>query len=581
MLNSKTKLTMKNKLALITTLIVLTFKLNAQINYDWSNDVEGTSSSSIWSVKASDKGYYSTGIVKGSVTYDQQGNYTYTANGTGSNGDIFFAKYTTSGVIDWIYHFGTTQNDIGLAIEEDSQGNVYLGGYFSDNLNFDPDLTTLGNLNNSGGQDGFIAKYNDQGDLLWVNQIHGTGDDQVRGLAINSDDELIVTGVFSNTATFSNGQGSTTKTSSGNWDIFLSKFDTNGNLIFVESFGSTGNDLGWDVEVDNDDNIVMNGYFTDQVNFDPNGSAVLYFDGGTDGFLAKYNNNGDYIWANKISGDYHDWVVSVGIDSNNDIYCGGYFQSSTLNVDFAGNNMEVAHLESGREGYVVKFNSIGTYEWAQCLKGPGNNEVRFLTVDENDQVFATGYAGNTFAWYPFWYSQPDTTFQSSGAADFFITHIDNNGTVLNTDVFGSNENDISYTIDKKEEKIIIGGYFNETVDFNNDISTVSDHTSIGTERSAFVAVYNDETFEGGVSTDDFETDVFDFNIYPNPTNSQITISSDVAVEAVKIISLDGRTVFNKNFTGDQNEIEIDLDFLSSGKYVVILNSLVMKKLEKL
>ena len=149
---------------------------------------------------------------------------TFAGNTTAGRGDIFIAKYDSSGTQVWVKQFGTTGNDIGYGIALDSSGNSYVTGGSTGAL--------VGT--NAGNYDTFIAKYNSSGTQVWVKQIGTTGNDFGYGIAVDSSGNSYVTG-------YTNG-GLAGNTTAGGDDIFIAKYDSSGTQVWVKQFGTTASD---------------------------------------------------------------------------------------------------------------------------------------------------------------------------------------------------------------------------------------------------------------------------------------------------------------------------------------------------
>src|SRR5204862_6697470 len=113
-----------------------------------------------------------------------------------------------------------------------------------------------GPISSAGGYDAFVAKYNSQGTLLWVKRLGALGDETARGVAIDSQGNIVVVGSFCSSVDF----GGTTLTSVPDpfgriWsDIFVAKYSPTGNLVWADRFGGTQPDTGDAVAFDGSDN---------------------------------------------------------------------------------------------------------------------------------------------------------------------------------------------------------------------------------------------------------------------------------------------------------------------------------------
>ena len=189
----------------------------------------------------------------------------------------------------WAKSAGGTSNDFGRSVSTDASGNVLVTGYFSSaTLTFG--TTTI---INAGLADIFIVKYDPNGNVLWATSAGGTGSEGGTGLAIDSSGNALVTGYYqSNTITF----GTTTLTNTDSIgitsDVFLVRYDVNGNALWAKSAGGTSEDVGCAISTDANGNVLVTGYFgSDSLSF---GNTVLTNDTTNntyDIFVAKLNSS--------------------------------------------------------------------------------------------------------------------------------------------------------------------------------------------------------------------------------------------------------------------------------------------------
>jgi hypothetical protein len=142
--------------------------------------------------------------------------------------DIFIARYNSDGTLAWAKRAGGNGifGDFGLEIAAFSNGSAAVTGFFSGSATFGPGESGETPLNSAGERDIFVARYNPDGTLVWAKGAGGSAFDLGRGIAVLSDNSVLVSGCFSGTtATFGSGEsGETTLTSAGDLDIFVAKF---------------------------------------------------------------------------------------------------------------------------------------------------------------------------------------------------------------------------------------------------------------------------------------------------------------------------------------------------------------------
>lgn len=216
---------------------------------------------------------------------------------------------------------------------------------------FTSSTLTLNNgksLSNVGAYDGYIAKYNNNGLCLWVERIAGSDDsDGLDGIISDNFGNVYVTGLYkSSTLNFNNG---ISLSNSGDYDIFLAKFNDNGLCLWAKRIFGSGDDRSGGITI-NSNYIYLNGSFQSSIlNF--NNNLTLTNSGYNDIFIAKYDISGNCLYVDKIGGTQND--ISINISSTyNNLYLIGSFESSELNF----NNNITLNLTSGMDAFIAKYN---------------------------------------------------------------------------------------------------------------------------------------------------------------------------------------------------------------------------------
>ncbi len=235
--------------------------------------------------------------------------------------DGFLAKYDQSGNFLWAQRFGGSSNDRGTAIATDKSGNVYLTGYFySPTIIFGTD--TLKNAGNVG--DIFIVKFDSSGKILWAKREGAVALEIPHSIHVDSNNNILVTGRFSsNSITF----GSTTLLLAGSMDVFLVKYNSKGELLWAKGAGGGSNDEGYHITTDSSGNIYVAGYFTQPSNF---GSVKLTSEGIADMFLAKYDPAGNVLWAKSAGGRGDDRATGLQTDASGNSYITGFYTNDSI-----------------------------------------------------------------------------------------------------------------------------------------------------------------------------------------------------------------------------------------------------------
>lgn len=173
---------------------------------------------------------------------------------------------------------GGSSGDYGYGVGTDGNGNIYVAGRFAGTATFEST-----NIVSSGGEDIFLAKYNRAGALQWVKKAGGTGDDRASAITVDANGNAYITGRFWGTATF----GATNLVGTGQYDIFVAKYNTSGTLEWVKNAGGTGYDIGNGISLSNGGAVVYitGGFFYDATFADTTVTSA----GNTDIFIASYS----------------------------------------------------------------------------------------------------------------------------------------------------------------------------------------------------------------------------------------------------------------------------------------------------
>ena len=315
-------------------------KLDSSGNVLWAQKLGSTSSDSGYSITTDGAGNtYVTGVLN---AVSSLGNVNGSTNASTSD-DAFITKLDNNGNVLWTKNLGGgvlpsgVLPNRGTGIASDGTGNTYATGYFSG-------TTTFGNitLTSAGNQDVFITKLDSSGNFLWAQKLGGTLADAGVGITSDGAGNIYVTGYFSGTTTF----GSTTLTSAGDKDAFVAKLDGNGNVLWANKLGSTGVDKGLGIITDGLGNIYITGAFNGTATF---GSTSLTSTGDSDAFIAKLDNNGNVLSAQKFGSVSTDLGTGIATDGKGNIYgTGGFSDTATF-----GN---ITHTSAGNtDAFVVKL----------------------------------------------------------------------------------------------------------------------------------------------------------------------------------------------------------------------------------
>lgn len=338
----------------------------------WTKNIGSTGNDAGNSIAVSQNGdFYVTGQFYNGASFDGT-----QITSIGLN-DIFIAKYNTSGTLQWVQAAGGNSYDAGYAIDVDSNGDAYVTGYFRGSAIFGTDTLTA---SSSIGIGTFVVKYSNTGTLLWTKGMgDNSSDNRGQSLIVDNANNVYVTGYFNGTISF----GTFNMTSAGSIDIFLAKYDSNGNPQWARQAGGPQSDWGYDVALDDIGYIYVVGYYSDQANFD---NLQIQSIGNTDAFITKYDNQGNAIWAKRIGGGGSaDTAYGVAIDANGNPYVTGVFQGLA-----AFDNGTTLESRGQNDIFIAKCDSNGNVEWIQSAGSNNGDSGESVTKAPNGDIYVTG-----------------------------------------------------------------------------------------------------------------------------------------------------------------------------------------------
>ncbi len=338
-------------------------------------------------------------------------------------------------------------------------------------------------LTSSGYSDIFIAKAGPSGTWLWAKKAGGTGDDMGRAVALDNTGNVYIIGHFPGSATF----GSTTLNSSGSYDIFVAKLDGNGNWVWAKKAGGTNSDNGHRIAVDSAGNVYITGLFTGTASF---GSSSISSSGGYDVYIAKLNNAGSWQWAKKAGGTGSDYGYGLKPDVDGNVYLSGFFEGSAT---FGSTTLS---SYGDRDIFIAKLTSTGTWLWARKAGGTGADASMKVTLDNEGFVYLGGYFSSTGYFGAI-------TLISAGSSDAFVAKMDANGNWIWASRAGGTSSDSvsGITIDN-DNSVYVTGIFNGVAGFGATSLTSSGDYDVFIARLDSGGTWCNAIKAGGSGTDD-------------------------------------------------------------------------------
>ena len=312
-------------------------------------------------------------------------------------GTIFLAKYEADGHHLWsARHGGSDGSAFDVAV--DRSNRILLTGYFGGTGDLGGEtLTSVAFV------DAFLAKYESDGTHIWSSLYGGAGGmagHQGRSVAADGEGNVVLLGDFMEWIDLGAGP----LVGAGLMDVFLAKFDPNGNHLFSRGFVDPEFQYSSAVSLDDNGQVLASGVFMGTVDF---GGDPLTSAGGFDIFLAKYDANLDHIWSRRYGDAQEQIAEGVAMDGAGNVVCAGFFQGS---VDFGGGPLTSAH---GEDVFLARLDPDGNHLWSARFGSQNDQKASGVAVDAAGRTVIVGSFANTV-------DLGGGPLVSAGASDIFL-----------------------------------------------------------------------------------------------------------------------------------------------------------------
>ncbi|HUH72872.1 MAG TPA: SBBP repeat-containing protein [Chitinophagales bacterium] len=388
----------------------------------------------------------------------------------------------------WATFYGGDLHDYINKVVTDYEGNVYIVGY-TESVNDISTINAFQTAKKSSG-DGFIAKFNSQGDLQWSTYFGANGIDEIFAIAIDQQGYLYVAGKISGGDNTLATPGSNQPSYGGyDSDGILAKFNKEGERQWSTFYGGFDIDYITSLYIDKNDFVYIAGATSTAYNSNNNniGTYGTYRSGHfivPDGFLAKFNSDGVRQWGSYFGGEKFDNITAIVVDDESNIYVAGSTNSlptyistpGAHQVTFGGGNDDIA---------LAKFNHKGQRIWATFYGGTGNEKANALAIDPKGDIYMFGTT-----------TSPDNiatvgSHQStySGSDDAFLAKFNNDGVRKWATYYGGAGGDEGFgLVTDAYGYVYISGYSNSST----GIATLNNYQSDYFDKGdAFLAKFNE------------------------------------------------------------------------------------------
>ncbi len=487
----------------------------------------------------------------------------------------------------------------------DADGNTYLAGKFSFAVTFAP----LAPLTGTDFDDGYVVKYDSEGQALWAVPLTGSGVDVCRGLSLDAENNVYVTGDFSGPALTI---GPLTLTGNGNANIFVAKFTTDGEPVWARNFTDTNGlfETGRSIATNAAGESYVTGNYGGTMAL-PDAPTLTSCTNNTNMFLMKLDTDGNVLWnqspACPDNPGYATWGDKVVLDPDGDLYVAGRFSSENCSV---GDTVLVNGSSGSANILFARYAPDGTMQWVHGIGNVNDDVVRALATDAQGNCYlAINRNGDL--------ELPELTVSASGSVGAYLIAIlkcDREGHFLLGDRIGNSDaNHSVFSITAmSDESFYVGGWFSYNcvidgfyfpfVDFEHDhraflvrynAASVAQQVVLieGEQVCAFQSLSRDEagnlyavsTFRDTATigdlpildipssgmllarSGDFSTgasaavpEEASSSLYPNPSAGRVHIDALLPFDRVEVTDMQGSLLLDHSFT-PRRAVDLELN----------------------
>ena len=369
----------------------------------WLTYYGGSSFDALYGIKIDQEG----NVLTAGETYSRDniatpGAYQTTDNTTYVVPLAFLLKMDNNGNRIWCTYYGGNILAEANAVAVDSKNNVFITGYTQSNAG----ISTPGAYQTAYAgslvahtNSAFLAKFDQNGALVWATYYGGTGGEIAFGLCVDLQDNVLITGTTASTSGLSTSGGwQPASGSPAGDDAFLAKFNNDGQLQWATFYGGTKSDASNCVAVDQANNIIIGGLTNSPNNIASPGALqttvslnVANID--YEAFVAKFTASGDRIWGTYYGNGIADNVLCITTDGQNNIYLGG-MSGSTMYITTPG-SYQPQPQTSSTNAFLSEMSSTGVLQWGTYYGIPGSGKTSGIVELSDGSVVVTGTTEST------------------------------------------------------------------------------------------------------------------------------------------------------------------------------------------
>lgn len=319
----------------------------------------------------------------------------------------------------------------------------------------------------------------------WAKSSIGNHLDYGYSVATDAGGNIYMCGRFySDTITF----GNINLVNAGHLDIFLVKYDPNGNVLWAKRYGGIGYEMARSLAIDRSGNIIICGYFFGTQSFKMDSITLNLSLGGSssnmDILVAKFDPNGNVLWAFSAGGIFRDEANCITTVGESDILVAGLFESSIISL---GNCTLANPLNEEFMPFIVRLDANGNCIWARRVLSDFVNVINSVSSSGDGNAFLAGYSNSrTLTFDSIILNVPATDIDDNG----FVAKYNSSGKIVLVKYFGGNSEDRVFAVhvDGYGDMYATGSFKSATLNLDN--YTLQNIDPSQTRKDIFLAKYN-------------------------------------------------------------------------------------------
>jgi hypothetical protein len=507
---------------------------------------------------------------------------------------------------DWAKLEGHYAYDYGYAITTDNAGNVYAAGKYEENAVFSG-VT----LPNQGNHDIWVAQYSPSGSLNWIRTAGGGSGDYAWGIACDNTYVYVAGEIEGTNETITFVGSPITLTCISSNDIFVAKYDLNGNLLWARSAGGSNYEKATSVAYDNSGNVYICGYYRGTVTFGGTTTINCTTDGIEDLFIAKYDASGTFQWVRHAGSTGRDEARSILCDGSGNVYMCGFYSDGCV----FGSQTLSSPNGPWYQIFLAKYDASGNLQWVKTAGSDYDDVGWSITMDNTGRIYMSGEF-NADANFD------GTHIYSAGMADVFVACYNASGVLQWVKRAGGSLIDRARGIGTDGTSIFITGQFGNIGTFGSTTLTAADSSDVfmaalnnngdflwATSVTGAADAYDDLGYESGIAitgragavyatgslldggtfgttslsawsrTDVFITRIANtigieeilaqnngIGVFPNPNTGSFTVYNSGNEADLSVYNILGEEIYNKKIKSPQEYIA--MQNVSTGIYFV-------------